>query len=642
MSGRARCMPTRVALPPRHMRCSGLVAFFAATAALFPAVASAAPILASDATLDARAAGYERQDDTFARGECGMNWDTEIKGADRALVEGFFAQSKSFADYAGKQPFEVIESYDEHGDQGNFSGIASVGLAARLMVLKRDGAPTAEIDRARAAAVRAAKTWHVFGTIAGPDSIARGVRRVTPEAGSTALPGAPPALVPLKDGGGNPLPAQKSDAWRAPIASGLSDWIWRDNSSKDQVAGYALAVLYLWDALQGDAAVPKSVSDDIAADLVRFAKNLMKVGSNGVDLCVKDADGRLTSYGDLNSRLVSGSTGFVLGEDSGIQNGFNAALALGIVRAAYYVSGDAQLKTYYYDDLVAKRAYPKHAVATATLMYQNENTNFSNVNMLAIALATLGRVENEPSVRAQLYDLIDKFWDPGAQSRSAVHTEQPWFDVIVAGFGRAAKTEVPDRMKASLLGYPAAPTFQRDRINCDAGEISAGSCVGIDGSTVIALSSAKGWGGSTVAKNLVPLGVRPDTNFLWRSDPFGVNGSGGNRLNPRGDWLAAYWLGRLLDRDPSKNVLSRPGAPPSPPGSSGSSSGDPASSGGTSGTGTPPPGASDPSDQADANASGCGCRTTGDKRAAGGIAGVFALFGIALALRGRRDPPSRA
>lgn len=601
---------------------------------LFAGGAVGAPILASDTTLDARAASYERQDDTFARSECGMNWDAEIKAGDRALVEGFFAQSKSFEEYAGRSAFTTMEFFDEHGDQGNFSGIASVGLASRLMVLKRDGAPAAEIERARAAAVRAAKTWHVFGTIAGPDSIARGVRRIVPEAGTTPLPGATPALVALKGPDGKALPSSKGDTWRAPVASGLSEWIWRDNSSKDQVAGYALAVLYLWDALHDDPAVPKSVTDDIANDLGRFAKNLMKIGPNGIDLCVLDADGRLTSYGDLNSRLVSGSGGFVLGADSALQNGFNAALAMGIVRAAYYVTGDAALRSYYYDELVVKRQYAKHAVATATLMYQNENTNFSNVNMLAIALATLGRIENDPVVRGLLHDLVDKFWDPAGipQTRAAKGSQQPWFDVIVAGFGRAAKAEVPDRMKTSLLGLPSAPTFQRDRVNCDAGEIASLSCTAIDGTTSLPLSSAKGWGGNVVAKNLVPLSVRPDTNFLWRSDPFGVNAAGGNKLNPRGDWLAAYWLGRLLDRDPSKNVISRAAAPPPPPGStdgatSTSSGGDP--------TGDPAATSSSGGDASSSAPADGGCTTSSSDAKSMPLALALGIL-AALRLAGRR------
>jgi hypothetical protein len=367
-----------------------------------------------------------------------------------------------------------------------------------------------------------------------------------------------PELVPLKDDAGKPLPASKGDTWRAPVASGFDGWIWRDNTSKDQVSGYALAVTWLWEALHDDADAPKDVVDMIAADLVAFAKTLMTPipEKEGIDLVVRDADGRLTSYGDLNSRILSGTAAGIFAEDSTLQNGFNAALAMGIIRGAIHVSGDKVLEKYFYEDLVGRRHYPKHALNTATLMYTGESTNFSNVNMLAISLATLGRIESEPTVRADLQELIEKFWENGS-TRCASRISQPWYDVIVAGFGKSVRTEVPDRMRTTLAAYSPAPTFQRDRINCDDDEIAAGSCLAIDGTTTIALATKKGWGGGTVAQSIVPVSVRPDSNFLWRSDPHEINGGGSNRLNPRGDWLAAYWLGRLLDRDPTKNLSPR-------------------------------------------------------------------------------------
>jgi hypothetical protein len=254
-------------------------------------------------------------------------------------------------------------------------------------------------------------------------------------------------------------------------------------------------------------------------------------------------------------------------------------------------------------------------------MYTEESTNFSNVNMLAIALATLGRTETDATVRGQVQDLIEKFW--GTQSRAASHTEQPWYDVIVAGFGRAARTEVPERMQRNLAGYPPAPTFQRDRVNCDDAEIAARSCLAVDGVTRITISEAKGWGGAPVATALVPLTVRPDSNFLWRSDPYGVNAGGGNRLNPRGDWLAAYWLGRLLDRDPAKNAspASTPPIPIPPPGAEGEPPRDPAP-------------AATPGD-----GGGCGCRIRGSPH---GRAALAALIPLALVWLTRRVTTGRA
>lgn len=617
-----------------------LAAAIVGSALLLAPAAGAEPILAADPALDALASTYERQQDTFARAESGQNLDAFIKPADLQLVKDFFAQSQTFQAFTGMHPFDVVEQFDEHGDMGNFSGIASVGLAARLMVLERDNAPAAEITRARDACIRAARTWHVFASIGGPTVVARGVRRITPLAGEPALPGATPALVPLKDGMGSPLPSSKTDTWRAPVASGYDGWIWVDNTSKDQLSGYALGVLWLWDALRNEPSAPKDVVDALVTDIVRLAKDLMKVVPElGVDLVARDADGRLTSFGDLNARLVSGTTGIVLPASSSIQNGFNAALAMGIIRAAQRMSGDPTLKTFYEDDLVTARNYPGHAVDTATLLFVGEATNFSNANMLAIALATLGRIETVPAIRAKLTQLIDKFWDSG-NNRSAKYAVQPWFDVIVAGFGGAARPEVPARMHDSLLAYPAAPTMQRDVTNCDAAEIAALSCLAVDGVTTLTLSSTKGRGGSTVATTSVPVAVRPDTNFAWRSDPFGVNDGASNRLNPRGDWLAAYWLGRLLDRDPTKNLIAPDAVPPV--GGADAGPGDDAGAGGTPSDAGPGGSAASPSGAGDAAApSGCGCLVQGRGTHAAGLVGVAGLIGLAGITRRRRRADHR-
>ena len=59
----------------------------------------------------------------------------------------------------------------------------------------------------------------------------------------------------------------------------------------DGQAGYALAAAWLWDALQGDPAVPVDVTQNLAADLVVFAKALMKVAPEyDIDLCIRDGE----------------------------------------------------------------------------------------------------------------------------------------------------------------------------------------------------------------------------------------------------------------------------------------------------------------------------------------------------------------
>ena len=76
-------------------------------------------------------------------------------------------------------------------------------------------------------------------------------------------------------------------------------------------------------------------------------------------------------------------------------------------------------------------------------------------------------------------------------------------------------------------------------INCDDAELDAGSCVAIDGTTVITLLPTPGHGGGPVAKEVVPKSIRPDSDFEWRSDPYRVNGHGSSLMDHGGDWLTA-------------------------------------------------------------------------------------------------------
>lgn len=525
---------------------------------LFSAAAGAAPIVGPPAgsgveqTLADLAASYQRQQDVFSSAENGLSLDTIVKAPDVDLVKKFFAQTAQpdFTTFAGgRTPFDVVDHFDEYGDEGNFAGTASLGVAARLIVLRQSGADAAEIARARDAAVRAARAWHVYGAIGGPGVVARGVRKVSPAASS---PGPVPDLVPLKDGSGNPLPQKKQPTWRAPVAPGFDGWIWFDDTSKDQVIGYALAVSWLWDALHDDPMAPKEVSDALAADLTAFARVLMKTAPEyDIDLCIRDADGRLTSFHDLNDRQLTPEG--VAPEDAILLNGFNAALALAVIRAAYHVSGDPEIGRYYYEELVGRRDYPGEMAKSSGLLFVGPATNYSNVNMLAIALATLGRIETDAYVREQ-YDktLQTQFWSHG-DDRDVSHVHQAWFDAIYASYATTPVSGVPERIAADLAGFQGAPAFERDRVNCDDGEIAAGSCLAIDGKTTIVLAKGKGHGGGPVAQDPLPRSIRPDSDFDWRSDPHSVNGSASTLLDPGGDYLAAYWLARASDRDSSKN-----------------------------------------------------------------------------------------
>ena len=436
------------------------------------------------------------------------------------------------------------------------------------------------------------------------------------------MPAATPDVLPLADGSGAPQPPDKHAVWRAPVAPGFDDWIWFDDTSKDQVSGYALAAAWLWDALHDDPEAPADVSEAQATDLAACAHALMKVApEKGTDLCLRDADGRLTRFFDLNPRQLS-PEGDALPEDSVLRNGFNALLALGIVRAAYHVTGDPEIGAFYYEELVGRRAMAVDPTTTVSVMYLGGPTNYSNVNMAAIGLASLGRFESDPGVRAELATtLTTQFWSTGSD-RDASHVEQAWFDVVYGAYAADAPATIGERVRENLGGFPPAPCFERDRINCDDAELAAGSCIAIDGTTVLEILSDPGHNGQPVARDFLPMSIRPDSDFVWRSDPHSVNGTGSSLMAPRGDWLAAYWLGRISElADPDAN-LSPFARPPLPYGEG---------TGGAGGASPTPAAGGRAGDDG-----GCGCRAAGAD-GDGGEGALPAATAVLMALAvGRR------
>jgi hypothetical protein len=614
-------------------RTSGLTATGVLATVLLSGAAQAAPVIAPpgdpaySASLASLAAGYQLQQDTFAALQMGLSLDVDVTAAQVPTVQAFFAQTATtdFQTFSGMQAFAVLDSFDEYEDIGNFGGIASVGVAARLMALKAEGAPASQIDAARDAAVRAAQAWHVYGAIGGGGVIARGIQRTTPLDSSTGpLPGTLPPLVPLKDSMGNPLPNPKVAVWRAPVAPGFEGWIWLDDTSKDQVSGYSLASAWLWDALVDDPRVDPSIPKALAADLTAMAKALMLPAPeyDDIDLCIRDADGRLTDAHDLNPRQVV-PTG-VFPANSPIHNGFNAAMALGVILAAYHVGGDPVVGSYYYDELVNKRGYPG-MIGDASAIFMGSSTNYSNVNMLAISFALLGRFETDPKLRATYAAWVEStFWSVGSPY-DVSHVQQAWYDVVYGGASAHPTSAIRQRVAGNLGAFPTPPAFYQDRVNCSPAAIDAGVCIGIDGKTVITLNSSAGHDGNLEANDVVPMAIRPYSDFEWRSDPHDVNGTGPtNVMDPGGDFLAAYWLGRVVDLDdPSKNETPKPRPPYVAPEKD---AGKPDASTADSGVKAPTPTASSGS---------CGCDVPGFEAGGSLLAGMGALLGM-LAMRRRR------
>ncbi|HEU5055656.1 MAG TPA: hypothetical protein VFU21_04000, partial [Kofleriaceae bacterium] len=190
-------------------------------------------------------------------------------------------------------------------------------------------------------------------------------------------------------------------------------------------------------------------------------------------------------------------------------------------------------------------------------MYQDGadlDTNFSNVNMAFVSAWGVLRYETDPDLRARLHQVFaSELWDLG-HPHDGASIQQAFFNLLRSGL--AGDDPAVTAAAAAQLGEFTTPPYFDDAVeNCDAGELAAGSCIAIDGETEIQLVEP----GSNQSRTALPKRLRPPSNFEWRSDPRSVNGGGGVRLNPGGDFRSAYWMGRILlaTPDPDGNLSPR-------------------------------------------------------------------------------------
>jgi len=583
-----------------------------------------------DAALLARADAHDR----FMHGifAVPLGWGLEATvsdPSDRMLLDAFAASGQAdFAAFSGLHPYEVLDDYGEYGDLGMFGGVPAAGDAFRYAVLRDGGAPAADVDAARAALLAALEGLHWYTAVTGvPGLTARGLRRLTSGAGEPPPPGIAPATTPLFDGAGNPLPVDKSPTWRVDASGSLGFLLWLDDTSKDQLDGYVFALGAMYDAIAGDPAIPSILVDRLADDARAIGEKLMArvEVAPGVmaDLVIQDADGRVTSFHDISAEEIT--PGVVLPVAT---NGFNAWMALGIMRTLYHVTGDEAIGRFYYEELIGNRDYLDVAEATLRYMYTGNDTNYSNVNMAFVAAWGILRYESDATIAAQAQRILEEqLYAPGL-SRDANDLGQSFFDFLYAGLRSGGALGDADGMDAradgngTLAEFPAAPYWNPVVENCDAGEVAALACTGVDG-TSLPLSPVPGRGGEVVALDAVPMRIRPPENFGWARDPHDVNGGGGDRLNPAGEFHAAYWMGRLLEAgtDGRANVSprARP-APPPLPASDGGAGADAGTDGGPGGGG---------------GGGGCGCRVApGGARADGALGWLAALACLAAGRAG--------
>ena len=537
------------------------------------AQALAAPIIPAGAhpDLDAHMHRHGRQFFRINALPFGLSLDAHPKNAESIeAIETFLAQDESddMVAVTGKHPYELLASYGEYGDLGFFGGVALAGTAFAYQTLRKEGAPEEVLAVWRRRVVRAAESWHIFYVVSGGKGVvARGIRRMVSEfPDQPPLPVDYPELVPLFDEDGEPLPQPKDNGtYREDNSGGIlpeGERIWKDSASKDQVSGQIFAMIALYDAMKDDPDIDQALVTRMQEDALGLAKVLMAkreiadlegpVGKGEYDLMIMDADGRPTFHHDLNPLSLEK---FYLTEEQGSWNVFNLFMAVGVMKGLFHVTGDPEVESFIYEELLANRQYlqlMKDSLdankGALDYIYAGNMTNFDNPDMTGVALWLALYTETDPEVADVLHFFLEQgWWQRAGESHTAALCKQPFWHAIYLGLTRTGvKPATVKELKNLLLAFDLGPYLNPARINCDQAEIAAGECLAVDGKTVLTLA-AQEEGGSWLATESLDPSIRPPSNFDARSNPFSVNGGGGMRLNPGGDLLAAYWMGRFLE-----------------------------------------------------------------------------------------------
>lgn len=446
----------------------------------------------------------------------------------------------------GLQVTDLIEGWDKCA--GLYAGAGIAADAMRYAILRDSGGDCKEIEIAKSQLLKSIDALHIAFRIPSTYGVvARGfANRLLPGIGLSI------ETMPLFDENGTPLPYEKNNGtWREDLSGEYPQLVWEDSISRDMMLGWALAIAMVKEVITDDPSFPDEIKKRLKEDARGVGEELRKKRPSGYDLEFPDADGRTTFHGYINENNVDGT--YI----PGLNNGFYATMALGIVSAYAFASEDKEAYDYIEKVLVKKRELHKIASEQMKFIDMGLVSNFSNYNMVMIsaflALRYLpvkeGRDEIAKAVEVQIYNVPNS-------DRQPIEMKQTLFDVIYA----YSKTEgsmfsnpngiyqkdAITRGLETLIEFPDAPFYDIKVENCDESEINSGDCTLIDGTKVTVLGY-KGRNGDLITKEPIPMRARPPSNFYWRSNPYVPNGGGdGSRLLSGVDLRFAYYLGRYL------------------------------------------------------------------------------------------------
>lgn len=495
-----------------------------------------------DEPLAAAARRHDRQFHALNAYATGLAAEFRVRTDDAAAREAVLrfmeGDGFDFAAATGRTPESV-------GFWGKSAGLyGGVGIAADAMrygVLRDSGAPCDELEVARGQLVRSLEALDRASRIDGsPGPMARSLLRLDlPNDNATVL-------TPLFDGAGKPLPADKNNGtWRADQTGRYAQYAWEDSLSRDMLVGWAMAFAVSWEVVEKDSTFSSDLKQRLREDALETVTMLRTKAASGYDLEIQDADGRPTFNAALNENAVDRVY------LDGAQNGFYALMSLGIVGALGAVAQDDAATRYLSEELITSRRLDRMAAASAHVVDMGTASNYSGYNMGFTGGFLAQRYVSGTSAPGLIRRAIreELYRRPDQPMRQPAETKQTFFDFIAAP-ALAADGKDEWRLAVSqgvetLKEFPAAPTWNVVRVNCDDAEVLSKQCTLDDGSVVGVLGRNE----DLVADRPIPMRVRPLSNYFWRSNPYQPNDSataGGDVLLSTVDFRVAYWLGRWL------------------------------------------------------------------------------------------------
>ena len=504
----------------------------------------------ADKTLAAAARKRDRQFHAINAFGTGGNSDLSIapeKTSQRMAIRNFIENADTW-DFESQSGLQLPSFVDHFGKvTGAYAGVGIAADAFRYATLRDQGADCVEVDIARGHLLAGLDILHKATHITGvPGVIVRAL----------ALKNLPHSedrtTTPLFNMDGDPLPEEKNNGtWREDQSGELSEWVWEDSCSRDQLVGWALGMVSAWEVIENDDTIDATLKTQLQEDATAIAKSLMKVGEKGYDLEIHDADGRLTFHALLNEhnadRIYIAS----------LRNGHSAMMALGIIGAFSEISSDPSVDAFLALLLSEERDLPKIAVDTIGFIAMGSGTNFSNYNMGFTGAWMASRYIHDDAARKTIREAItvEMYNNPDRPNQPV---EQSWsfYDLVYVAsraFAESNRTlnrdvdlEAWSRARLTLDTFPAAPAFSEAIENCDAEEIAAKDCTAVDGTKIPVLGFV-GRNGALISKDPVPMRIRAGDNFYWRTTPYGgINGSDDSSLFPSNDFRFVYWAARFL------------------------------------------------------------------------------------------------